>query len=657
MTARFGFRRDSCVLVIAALVAAGCGGGGGGGGSSGTTSGSPSISAAYYPDAQNDTWAYDGTSTAATGPFFDTIGVTGTRPVLGANPSIFVEDNPLGSGTPTEDYYLEDARAFTDYGNNDPTDWLTAALVPYDEMLFGVPLVNLTLFDKTGVRIAQDLDGDGINDSVDARAVVNFNQFEPLATTAGTFSSAAKATATVNLTFHLSAGGTLPTVLTVTQWRAAGVGLLKEVDTTSVNGAVAETDTLDIRGFRVNGVGAGYLAPRTLASGLATASSDVSNPGRQAVGTDGTNFLLVSRQQTDIPNVVPASTKWTGRIVLTDGSVQAPFDLLPAAANSGSWAAVAFDGSNYLVLTTPNGGITGQRVSPAGSLIDAAPGISVAASASEPAIAYGGGVYLVVYGKPSAPSNLYGVMVLPSGAVGAEFTLYTGTGTDLEADPSVAFDGTNFLVAWEHLDAAASPDTANVYGARVATGGTILSAPIYISTATEAQNYPQVACDGTNCLVIWTDRRNYPGQPYTTSPGPGDIYGTRISSADSLLDGLASTGGLAIATGVTANQGYPGLAFNGTEYIAAWSRGAYVNNPGGPTGIFAARISVNGAVGWPPSNTGVWLSGLLAPATTLHYVSMAGGANGTLATWLDNIETSGTTKSISGAQIYPLASR
>jgi len=646
-------------IIAVCLLAAGLAACGGGGGSS--SSGGQAISAAYYPGSQNDTWAYDGTSTYATGPFIDTISVTGIKSVLGASTSIFREDNFEGAGTPFEEYYLKDSRAFSLYGNDDATDWITAALVPYDEVVFDVPLANYTLFNRTGVNIGQDLDGDGINETMDARAVLNLDQFERLSTTAGTFASAGKATGTVTLTVHYSKGVTVPVVLTVAQWRAANVGLLKEVSTVTSNGAVASTDTLDIRGFRVGGAAAGYLAAKTLAADLAVANSDTGNPGRQAVGTDGTGFLLVNRQQTNIPNPTPTS-KWTARLVVADGTVQAPFDLSTVDSNSAGEAAVAFDGSNYLVLTNTNSGgsgysgISGQRVSAAGSLVGSA--FTVAADGFHPAVAYGGSVYLVVYAKPTAGNlSLYGVIVQPSGSVGSEFQIYTGSGTELQTNPSVAFDGTNFLVAWERYADSGTPASADIYGARVAASGTVLASPIYVSTATEAQTTPQAACDGTNCLVIWTDRRNYPGASYSFSPGPGDVYGTRVSSGDSLLDGLASTGGLAIATGVTANQGYPGLAYNGKEYIAAWSRGAYVNNPGGPTGIFAARVGTDGSLAWPSANAGVALSGLPPAATTFHYVAMAGGAGGTLASWLVNSETSGTTKSIGGAPMYPLAAQ
>jgi len=644
--------RSVAVCLLAVGLAA-CGSGGGDGAAAG---GAQSISPAYYPDAQHDSWAYDGTSTYAAAPFIDSVSVSGIKSVLGASTSVFREENFEGAGAPQERYYLKDSRAFALYGNDDPADWITAALVPYDEAVFDVPLANYTLFDRTGIDIGRDLDGDGIPETMDARAVLTFNQFERLATTAGTFSAAGKATGTATLTVHYSKGATVPVVLTVTQWRAADVGLLKEVSTVSSAGSLVSTDTLDIRGFRVGGVGAGYLAPRTLAADIASADSDTANPGRQAVGTDGSNFLLVNRQSTGA-----ATFKWTARRVLAGGTLQAAIDLSPADSNSAGEAAVAFDGTNYLVLTNTNigssgySGISGQRVSAAGALIDAAPGFSVAPGGFHPALAWGGGVYLAVYAKPSAPNHLFGAFILPSGAVGAEFRIYTGSGTEVQTHPTVAFDGSNFLVAWEHLVDPGLPETADIHAARVAANGMILNGLIFVSTAPEAQNTPQAACDGTNCMIVWTDRRNYPGASYSASPGPGDVYGTRISAGDLLLDGLSDTGGLAIATGVTANQGYPGLAYDGSRYIVAWSRGAYATSP--PAGIFVARVGSDGSLGWPSANSGVALSGPPPPAATLPYLAMAGGAGGTLASWLVNSETSGTTKSIAGALMYPLAAR
>lgn len=620
---------------------AGCGGGGSGGTESGQ-----SLSGEYYPEAQGDTWSYDATSSASSSPYFDTIRVTGTATVLGSTATIFLEENLENSGVPIEEYYRKDSRGITYYGNNDPDDWINAALVPYDEMLFGQPLNALTLFNRMGVDTGRDLDADGVSERMDARAVVRFDQFEPLVTTAGSFSSVARVTATVNLDLHYSRLGTIPSVETITEWRSQNFGLLKQIYSAEVGGNVF-TDTMDIRGLRVNGVGAGYLTPQVLAPDIARPISDAFDLGRHAVGTDGAGFLLVTRQQTNIPNISPTA-KWSGRIVLANGTVLPAFDMSSVDSHFNGEAAVAYDGSNYLAITGTAGGVSapsglyGQRVTPAGGLVDPAPGFSVAPGAISPAIAYGGGVYLIAYLKP-AQDDVFGVVVQPPNVVVPEFTIHNGTG--IIRSPSVAFDGVNFLIVWARSAASGTPETADIFAARVASDGTVLDSSIPLSTAQEAQDHPQVACDGANCLVLWRDGRNYPN---------GDMYGTRIDSNGTLLDGPADIGGIAVATGIDANAGYPGLAYTGTEYIAAWSRGAFVNNPGGPTGIYTARIATNGSVSLGASSTGVAVSGPPAAATRLYFVAMAGGSGGTLATWLNNSELVGSTKSVSGALIFPL---
>jgi len=394
---------------------------------------------------------------------------------------------------------------------------------------------------------------------------------------------------------------------------------------------------------------AGAHWPYTIAGGLATANSDTMNPGRHAVGTDGTKFLLVSRQQTNIPNAAPLS-KWTARMILAPGSAAAPFDLLPANADPAGHAAVAFDGTHYLVVTTVSGTLTGQRVSASGAVLDPAPGLPIAASGTLPAMAYGGGTYLIAYIKGGAQKDLFGVLVQPSGAAGGEFVIHAGSAGDAQSAPSVAFDGASFLVVWERTASLGGPGSADILGARVASDGTLIGGTFPISTAAEAQNYPQVACDGTNCLAIWIDRRAYPGQSYNFSPGPGDVYGARVSSANIVLDAT----GIAISTGITANAGYPGLAFNGSEYVVAWSRGAYVNNPGGPTGIYTGRVRTDGSPNLGGATNGVALSGDPDSSARLAHVAMASGATWTLATWLNNREVSGTTKSVDGALLYPL---
>ena len=125
-------------------------GGGGGSGSGGAPSG---ISETYYPTTQNSMWVYKVTDSDLPEPYFNTIKISGTKTVLGTNTMIFMEDNPDGSGVPFENYYYKDARAFTFFGNNDPSDWINPLVVPYDEMRFDGTFSSRPLIQRSGIPL------------------------------------------------------------------------------------------------------------------------------------------------------------------------------------------------------------------------------------------------------------------------------------------------------------------------------------------------------------------------------------------------------------------------------------------------------------------------------------------------------------------------
>src|SRR6185503_14221156 len=72
--------------------------------------------------------------------------------------------------------------------------------------------------------------------------------------------------------------------------------------------------------------------------------------------------------------------------------------------------------------------------------------------------------------------------------------------------PAVASNGTNYLVTWmDYRDV-----NWNIYGARVLGSGPAAEAvldpgslAIPVSTHADTQNSPSVASDGTNYLVVW----------------------------------------------------------------------------------------------------------------------------------------------------------
>jgi hypothetical protein len=141
------------------------------------------------------------------------------------------------------------------------------------------------------------------------------------------------------------------------------------------------------------------------------------------------------------------------------------------------------------------------------------------------------------------------------GLDGDEFLIDT-CGVHWEGEPAAAFDGTNFLVVW----ADQRNGLVDVYGARVDPSGQVLD-PTGIAICTEAhvQDYPAVAFDGANFLVVWEDYRE--GSGFT------DIYGARVNPAGHVLD----TAGIPISTWLRCRP--PAVAFDANEFLVVWGDG------------------------------------------------------------------------------------
>src|SRR5262249_19667147 len=143
-----------------------------------------------------------------------------------------------------------------------------------------------------------------------------------------------------------------------------------------------------------------------------------------------------------------------------------------------------------------------------------------------------------------------------------------------QLSPSVAFDGTNYLVVWQDFRSLATYD---IYGARVSTGGQLLDPfGIDISLAANDQVSPAIAFDGTRYLVVWSDFRG--GANY-------QIYGTMVQP-----DGtVTNPNGIGIATALN-NQTNPGIVAGGGLSLVVWQRS-------GPSwDIYGARVDGAGTV-------------------------------------------------------------
>jgi hypothetical protein len=334
----------------------------------------------------------------------------------------------------------------------------------------------------------------------------------------------------------------------------------------------------DIRGARVSPAGA-VLDPSGIA--VSTAANGQATP---AAAFDGTNCFVVWEDD----RIVAYHGDIYGARVSRAGTLLDPSGIVIAAGPINQYSpAVAFDGTNYLVVWTDDRlwsqDIYGCRVSPTGALLDPS-AILVATAAGwrqYPAVAFDGTNYLVVWEdfRDYVHYDIYGARVTQAGTV-----LDTAGGIAIstaiydQRAPALAFDGTNYLVVWEDSRSHFSYD---LYGARVTRAGAVLdggpTVGIAISTAASDQTNPAVAFDGANYLVVWQDRRS----------GREDIYGARVAQAGTVLDGA----GIAISTAAN-NQYIPAVTFGAANYLVVWDD----TRSGSSYDIYGARVTQAGAV-------------------------------------------------------------
>jgi len=299
-----------------------------------------------------------------------------------------------------------------------------------------------------------------------------------------------------------------------------------------------------------------------------------------AVSFDGSGYFVVwEDDRSGVTNQI------YGARVSSGGEVQDTAGI-PIATQTYAHAnpAVAYDGSNYLVVwedyRAGHWDIYGSRVTPSGAVTDTA-GIAVCTDASEqlaPDVAFDGENHLVVWedARGGTDWGVYGCRVSPGGGV-----LDPGGGVisekaDAQSAPCVAFDGTCLFVAWEDD----SGTTWDILGVRLnQVLETRSPGEILISLSANEQDYPAVASDGTDYLVVWHDYRN----------GDADVYGARVSTDGVLLD----PEGMAISVAPN-NQGFPAVAYGGSDYLVVWE-----DYRSGDGDIYGARVGSDGEVTHP----------------------------------------------------------
>jgi hypothetical protein len=329
--------------------------------------------------------------------------------------------------------------------------------------------------------------------------------------------------------------------------------------------------------------------------------------GTPAAAFDGTNYLIVWEDERY------GTTDIYGARIAQDGTVLdvAGFAICRADQHQRR-PSVVFGGTEYLVVWEDyrysSYDIFGARVTTAGTVLDAA-GIAISTAAGyqlSPCVAYDGTNYLVVWEYQEGDYDLYGARVSPAGTVLDPSGIAIATGPAHEYFPEIAFDGTNYLVAWKRYYSG----NYGIYGTRIAQSGTVLDpSGFLVSFSGATQGDPSIAYDGTNFLVVWEDSRN----------GSNDIYAARVTPSGTVLD----PAGIGVSTHASS-QYAPAVTFNGNDFVIIWRD--YRNTD---TDIYGARVSQTGTV-LDPAGIPV----IRAPNSQLAPSCASDGTN-CLAVWWD----------------------
>lgn len=201
-----------------------------------------------------------------------------------------------------------------------------------------------------------------------------------------------------------------------------------------------------------------------------------------------------------------------------------------------------------------------------------------------PTVAYGNGSYLVTWeDSNTGAGDIYGVLVSTTGVVQGSAVRCT-TDTRRESLPTLAFDGTNFTIAYVLAYSATDND---ILARRVSSTAALVGAPYNVDTSTTTTSQPAIAFDGYNYLVAY----DYP-------IGVTHIYGRRLTKSGTSL----GSGATALSTEVSNAQVSPAVAYGGANYLVVWRddatlgvpriRGALVSGTG--QALTPAGIAISG---------------------------------------------------------------
>jgi hypothetical protein len=331
-------------------------------------------------------------------------------------------------------------------------------------------------------------------------------------------------------------------------------------------------------------------------------------------------------------------------------------------AKGAEWPIEATFVDGRIRMTVPES-VIAQSAFPA--VLDPTIGSEVSADTPHVAMAFGGGQYLVVWddNRNSADADIWGTRVSAAGAVLDSLNLQIAAGAGIQSNPSVSFNGTDFVVAYEDFKVSGGAE-ADIKAVRVSGAGAVTAIGNVAATGA-SETKPAIASrpDG-NSLVTWNGGGNVNGAIVTGAVGagfvigataiveragvaanPGGDYLVTFSNATDLKGQFVSTAGAvsgaqfdvsaALNTQLTSTA-----TFDGTNFDVIWTN----NNAG--INLFGSRVTTAGTVLDTRVEGAATVGGVAisTAADNQEFSSIACQASGCLVVWQErrNIATTGS---------------
>ncbi|MBI3605386.1 MAG: hypothetical protein HY202_05100, partial [Nitrospirae bacterium] len=265
------------------------------------------------------------------------------------------------------------------------------------------------------------------------------------------------------------------------------------------------------------------------------------------------------------------TTNVAGTAIATTNNIEQ----FPSAATNGTSAANNFyvayyNGTNVQAIPVS---VTSTTITPGTTFTVNAATANAAAPSVLPQILYSNSTannYLVVwedFGTDTA-GNVYGKTFLQGSTTTSALLGIAVTASTPERYPKIAFDGTNFLTAYQR---GATGGSADVFAQFVTTSATTSGSNFTVSGVSGSdQTQPAVAYNSTDGIYLftWTDAR--------TSTTNTDIYGARVGTATS--GNVLDSSGLLISNQGGSPKPNSALSAGGPNYYVAWTDATASNN-------------------------------------------------------------------------------